>query len=261
MADIKRMNRSLIVADLDDTLLRRDKSVSDYTVSVFEHLRECGMLTAFATARPKRAVYSYIDILDKMTFDSMVFHNGAVLRCGEAFTANFGIPSETARTIAIACADIGLSVGVEINDINYANYDPIGEWPGMQYVVTNFKDLPNAAADKIIVRKPTKGDIEQLRGMVPNDLYFEMNEGILGLIMHRDAAKWNALQLIAEHFNINTSAIVAFGDDLNDIEMLRKCGVGVAVANAIDECKAAADYVCGDCDDDGVAKWLEENLF
>jgi ribosomal protein S18 acetylase RimI-like enzyme len=42
--------------------------------------------------------------------------------------------------------------------------------------------------------------------------------------------------------------------------MLRECGVGVAVANAIDEAKAAADYICDDCDNDGMAKWLEENV-
>jgi hydroxymethylpyrimidine pyrophosphatase-like HAD family hydrolase len=51
-----------------------------------------------------------------------------------------------------------------------------------------------------------------------------------------------------------------FGDDWNDIELLRECGVGGAVANAIDVCKAAADRICGDCDDDGVARWIEENI-
>ncbi|MDR1537850.1 MAG: HAD hydrolase family protein [Clostridiales bacterium] len=41
---------------------------------------------------------------------------------------------------------------------------------------------------------------------------------------------------------------------------MRDCGVCVAVANAIDEAKTVADYICGDCDDDVVAKWLEENV-
>jgi len=56
------------------------------------------------------------------------------------------------------------------------------------------------------------------------------------------------------------SEVIAFGDDNNDIEMLRECGTGVAVANAIDECKSSADHICGSCDDDGLAKWLEENV-
>ena len=42
--------------------------------------------------------------------------------------------------------------------------------------------------------------------------------------------------------------------------MLRDCGIGAAVANAIDEAKAVADYICDNNDNDGVAKWLEENV-
>jgi len=57
-----------------------------------------------------------------------------------------------------------------------------------------------------------------------------------------------------------TTSALAFGDDYNDIEMLRECGIGVAVDNAIYEAKVAADYACGGCDEDGVAKWLEVNV-
>jgi hydroxymethylpyrimidine pyrophosphatase-like HAD family hydrolase len=65
---------------------------------------------------------------------------------------------------------------------------------------------------------------------------------------------------LAEHWRITRSEIAAFGDDLNDIDMLNYAGISVAVGNAIDEAKASADYICGDGDDDGVAKWLEENV-
>lgn len=39
-----------------------------------------------------------------------------------------------------------------------------------------------------------------------------------------------------------------------------ECGIGVAVASAVDECGIVADFFCGDCDNDGVAKWLDENI-
>ncbi|BBB89727.1 MAG TPA: HAD hydrolase family protein [Methylomusa anaerophila] len=54
--------------------------------------------------------------------------------------------------------------------------------------------------------------------------------------------------------------VAAFGEDYNDVEMLRECGISVAVSTAIDEVKAVADDICGDCDEDGVARWLEENV-
>ena len=51
--------------------------------------------------------------------------------------------------------------------------------------------------------------------------------------------------------------IIAFGDSDNDLEMIRYAGIGVALGNAEEEVKAAADYVTADIDDDGVAKALE----
>ena len=56
------------------------------------------------------------------------------------------------------------------------------------------------------------------------------------------------------------SDIAAFGDDFNDIEILRNCGIGVAVANECEVAKSAADYVCGSNDEDGVARWIEKNM-
>jgi len=54
--------------------------------------------------------------------------------------------------------------------------------------------------------------------------------------------------------------IAAFGDDTPDIGMLRLCGLGVAMGNAIPAVKAAADVVIGTNDEDGIAEWLEETL-
>ena len=65
---------------------------------------------------------------------------------------------------------------------------------------------------------------------------------------------------IANEFNIDKSEIVAFGDDMNDKEMLVSMGSGVPMGNAIEEVKMIADYICDTNDNDGVAKWLDENI-
>lgn len=54
--------------------------------------------------------------------------------------------------------------------------------------------------------------------------------------------------------------IAAFGDDKNDMDMLRLCGREIAVANAIPELLGIADEVTLSNDEDGVAKWIEQNL-
>ena len=58
---------------------------------------------------------------------------------------------------------------------------------------------------------------------------------------------------------ISIKDIVAFGDDSNDVEMLKLCGKGIAVANAVPAALAAADDITMSNDEDGVAHWLKVN--
>jgi len=55
-------------------------------------------------------------------------------------------------------------------------------------------------------------------------------------------SKNNALQILGDYLNVDKSEILAIGDNLNDLEMIRESGVGVAVANAYDEIKQVAKY-------------------
>jgi len=61
--------------------------------------------------------------------------------------------------------------------------------------------------------------------------------------------------------NISLNEIAAFGDDANDIEMLKICGTGIAVSNAIDTVKAVVNHITLSNDEDGVTDWIENNLF
>lgn len=88
----------------------------------------------------------------------------------------------------------------------------------------------------------------------------QVSENTLIMVMNREATKLNGIRRLAKHYAVNLEEVAAFGDDFNDMEMLCACGVGVAVANAIPEVKAAADEVCGSNEGDGVARWIEERL-
>ena len=72
------------------------------------------------------------------------------------------------------------------------------------------------------------------------------------------ADKGNALRLFAEHLGLTLSDCAAFGDGLNDLTMIKAAGLGVAMANAIPEVKAAAARITLSNDEDGVAAVLEE---
>ena len=91
-----------------------------------------------------------------------------------------------------------------------------------------------------------------LSGMFTADFYFEfMAPGI---------DKANALAASLSKLGIDASEVVAFGDGQNDAHMLAWAGCGVAMANAIDEAKAAADMVTTSNNEDGIALALEKIL-
>ena len=70
--------------------------------------------------------------------------------------------------------------------------------------------------------------------------------------------KGNALLALGEMLHIKKEEILALGDGANDIEMLKKAGLGIAMANSSDEVKAAADIVTVSNDEEGVARIIEE---
>jgi len=77
-------------------------------------------------------------------------------------------------------------------------------------------------------------------------------------LLHPEGDKAHALRKAAEYMRIPTDAITVFGDSVNDLGMFALAGKSVAVANALDEVKAAADVVLEHTnDEDGVARYLD----
>ena len=66
------------------------------------------------------------------------------------------------------------------------------------------------------------------------------------------------LSHLCQHLGLTGKELIAFGDNQNDLEMLKLASVSIATANAIDEVKAQADLVIGHCDDESVIEYMEE---
>lgn len=79
-------------------------------------------------------------------------------------------------------------------------------------------------------------------------------------ITARGADKGTALKTVAAHLGISAEETMAFGDGGNDKSILQAAGTGIAMGNAPDDVKAAADYVTASVDDDGVAKAIRKFL-
>ena len=77
-------------------------------------------------------------------------------------------------------------------------------------------------------------------------------------VIAKGGGKISGIRDYLELHGLTSEEIIAFGDGENDIEMLRFAGIGVAMGNAMEGAKMAADFVTADIDDDGIAKALHQ---
>lgn len=82
--------------------------------------------------------------------------------------------------------------------------------------------------------------------------------GGAGEIMMRDVQKSTGMEQVIRYLGISQEDTVAFGDGPNDVDMLKYAAIGVAMGNAKEEVKAAADLVTTDIDDDGIYLAMEK---
>jgi Cof subfamily protein (haloacid dehalogenase superfamily) len=256
----------MVITDLDNTLLRRDKSVSDHTMSVFGRLRERNILPAFATSRSARASARFRAMI---TPDVDITSGGAIAAMDGKQLFRVAIDIEAATSIIgdLRACDGILQITADTEDYYFASKPFVfsgTDWIDYNYsdsITTDFSEpLPVPDVFKITVRAVNAEAVSTIVSRYPEVDVLNFTGEDWYQIKSRRAAKQYALAEVCKRLGISMSETAAFGDDRNDIEMLRGCGIGVAVANAIPETKAAADHLCGDCDEDGVAKWIEANI-
>ena len=77
-------------------------------------------------------------------------------------------------------------------------------------------------------------------------------------IINTSASKGNAINGLCKFLKIDINDVIAIGDGINDISMIKFAGLGIAMENAIDEVKNAASYVTDSNKNDGVAKAIKK---
>lgn len=82
------------------------------------------------------------------------------------------------------------------------------------------------------------------------------NETFSFEILNKDSSKGKGLEFLSEYLNIKRDEIMAFGDNVNDIEMIEYAGVSIAMENGKDSLKNKADYIADANSKDGVSKFL-----
>lgn len=253
---------SLLLFDLDGTLLRSDKTISQRTLKALQECRDKGILVGVSTSRSEQNAQSFIKELQP---DVLIVSGGALVKYnGEyIYKAEFS-EEETRQMIVKARAICGADCEITIDtiDSHYWNYkiDPKKQdqsWGDSIY--TDFENF-NERSLKMCVEIFDDWQAERLRDKLPDCDCIRFSDGYWYKFTKKAATKENAILEISAVCGIRTDEMAAFGDDYADIGMLTLCGKGIAMGNAIDEVKEKAGLVIGSNDEDGIAEYLESEF-
>ena len=252
----------LILLDLDDTLLRSDKTISARSVRVLRACQAQGILVAFATARGETNIRPFVE---QVRPDIVISSGGAMIRFhGEVMDAQTFSAEETAAILTAGLEIVGSEclITVDTPDAYYGNYaaDAAGLLTGWGEVIpADFSTFCKPAL-KICLNLPSDDVARTVASAVPGCDYLRFTGGQWYKFTRARVTKESAAARLSERLGIAPTDMIAFGDDTSDIGLLRYCGTGVAVANAIDGVKDVADAFTGAQDEDGPAVWLERNV-
>lgn len=258
----------LIAVDLDGTLLRSDKTVSERTAEALRQARARGFTVVPVTARPPRFLRRVA--LDCEIFDMAICCNGALVFDvpGEKIIEHHALePADALRIVALLrealpdicfAAEMGLRYGW---DSRYASLpgallDPDG-------ILAEVDGLLTEPVTKLIARHPSLAFellLESARALAMEDCEITHSSTEFIEISRRGVDKAAALIAFTARLGLSPSDVIAFGDMPNDLPMLRWAGHSIAVANAHPDVLSTVDAVTASNDEDGVAVMLERML-
>ena len=245
----------LIVSDLDDTLIRRDKSISPYTQRVFAECAHRGIRTGFATARLLAATQAEQEILRP---DFRIVSGGAMALAGKEVLFFRGMGKEETsdflRALQRKGAE-GLLAGCR--ERMYTNSRRFEHSPRLHTaIIRDFEKPTGEEACQVFFRLGSEEEVRGLKEVFPFFDWLRYRDGTYA-VTAKGVSKASALFETARRYDIALAQTAAFGDDEGDCEMLALCGVGTAVENALPCVKRAARFVTGSNEEDGVAQFVE----
>lgn len=270
----------MIAIDLDGTLLSPTGEVTPRTKEAVHRALKAGLLVCFATGRNMTESQMVLDSVAH--YDSAVFVGGAMVIDTKQRTTlhRTAMEPKLARQVcatleslghaALALQDTGLA-GVDYLvtdgiDLNFAT----NHWLKVTHAsIHKTKDLGSAPHEHTVRVGIVASPEESIR--IQKILADEFNGRIVCHSIHVpsygvdvlevfDPAvnKWEGILHVARRHGILPAEIIAVGDDVNDLTMLKNAGLGVAMGNAKPEAIAVADRVINRNDADGLAEFLEE---
>lgn len=265
------MAKKLIALDLDGTTLNNQSQISPRTIDVIKKATAAGHIVAIATGRPNRISENYYHQL-QLT-GPMVNFNGGLIHVPDKVwqgERDSTIPRELVFDVLKLKKDLPIRmVAAEGKNFLYADQLvdlDIGFFPTVlkQNQLLTEKNLQTDPTSLTIFIDNADQDFikQSLSAKYPQ---IELNSwgGTVNAleVVHQGINKYTGVAYLADYLKIRNEDVIAFGDEINDLQMLTHVGWGVAMANGVPALKEAANDVTRlDNDQDGLADYLTHYL-
>ena len=255
----------LIGCDLDGTLIARDNELSPRVVAAVAATVDTGTPLVAVTGRPWQWVLDLVQE-HRMLPWSVVSNGGALLDVASGAVEHNGLAdgSVVGLMSRIRAKVPGITFAIDTTEALYAEPSFEDELYRGQHVVEDLVPLAERDVVKLVMRKDGLDgadlvellDDEVLAGAA---LPFAGYGGWVELLAS-GVSKASGLAVVADRLGVAPADVLVIGDEWNDVPMFEWAGTAVAMGNAPDHVRAAADRVVPTADDDGVAVLLEELL-
>lgn len=250
------MRYKAVILDVDGTIIAPGVAgagtLSPRLIHSVLAVQEGGIWVSLATARSLDWVQ---DLAQALTIRApIILDNGArIWDCEkQKYIWETYIQKETAQRVLSFLGTFSHPIHLVDNDIR-ALYDPTHP-PSLEKVAKIMVLHIAPAHTHLLWEKLQKFSDIQITKSVSG-------EGVESVhVTAKDATKENALERMTKFLNIKLGECIGIGDSYNDVGFMKRCGLKVAMGNAVDKVKAIADLVIEAHTDDGVAKFLESQF-
>jgi Cof subfamily protein (haloacid dehalogenase superfamily) len=263
----KRSRIKLVIADIDGTLVTKEKLLTPRSVQAVQRLHDAGILFGITTGRPPRGTRMLIDSLEGLKFIAG-FNGGVVVRRDFSLFKENLLPAPTAEQVVQIILDHKMDAWL-YTDKDWFVRDPGAyrvdrEQKTVQFppkVVPTFEDLFDRVAKIVGV-----SENYDLVARCEKDLQARFGASVSAArsqpfyvdITHPKANKGEVVLMASEFAGIPTQEIATIGDMANDVTMFEQSGVSIAMGNASPEVQKAATYVTASNQEEGFAVAMDD---
>jgi len=260
-------NRYVISLDLDGTLLNSNKKITNRTREYLKYLHDNGNIIVIASGRIFDSCY---DIVSKLSFvDYMITDSGCLIYDvkNKKIIYKKKLSRENIRDLVDLYNESFEYLEFSDEHFYYKFSNKHLEHYGLSRDIKDIKEFiknNNAihSSIKLVNYNDNYKTICNIKSKVKNLYVYEMkneNDDFRWIeIVKKGVSKLQALKYILKKERLGLKNTISFGDNYNDLEILKKSKYGVAMGNAIDEIKNSVFYHTKTCDEDGIEYFLKE---